>query len=215
VLAHPFYTRWECGELTRRELAFYAGEYRHAVSALATAAKAASPLAGSEHAAEEEAHIALWDDFRTALGDTDERPPLAETRDCVEAWTAARDPLEALAVLYAIESGQPEVARTKLDGLVRFYGFVPDSVGTAYFQLHAELDHEHAAEARSLLEEHARPSDADRLVAVAEGALAGNWRLLDGVEAQTPAAKPPVRASGPVEGVWGNREVPPATEQVP
>ena len=25
-----------------------------------------------------------------------------------------------------------------------------------------------------------------------------------------PAAKPPVRVSGPVEGVWGNREVPPA-----
>jgi len=24
-----------------------------------------------------------------------------------------------------------------------------------------------------------------------------------------PAAKPPVRVSGPVEGAWGNREVPP------
>jgi hypothetical protein len=24
-----------------------------------------------------------------------------------------------------------------------------------------------------------------------------------------PAAQPPVRDSGPVEGVWGNREVPP------
>jgi adenylylsulfate kinase len=30
-----------------------------------------------------------------------------------------------------------------------------------------------------------------------------------------PAAKPPVRASGPVEGVWGNREVPPATTKAP
>ncbi|TMM07421.1 MAG: transcription-repair coupling factor [Actinobacteria bacterium] len=27
---------------------------------------------------------------------------------------------------------------------------------------------------------------------------------------ESPAAQPPVRASGPVEGVWGNREVPPA-----
>jgi hypothetical protein len=26
-----------------------------------------------------------------------------------------------------------------------------------------------------------------------------------------PAMKSPVRASGPVEGVWGNREVPPMT----
>jgi hypothetical protein len=41
VLKHPFYTRWERGELTRPELAFYAGEYRHAVVALADAAAAA------------------------------------------------------------------------------------------------------------------------------------------------------------------------------
>jgi pyrroloquinoline-quinone synthase len=35
VLEHPFYVRWERGELTRDELARYAGEYRHAVLALA------------------------------------------------------------------------------------------------------------------------------------------------------------------------------------
>src|SRR5687768_16844820 len=36
-------------------------------------------------------------------------------------------------------------------------------------------------------------------------------RLLTAAHAGTrPAAKPPVRASGPVDGVWGNREVPPA-----
>jgi adenylate kinase len=32
---------------------------------------------------------------------------------------------------------------------------------------------------------------------------------------QVPAAEPPVRDSGPVEGVWGNREVPPAESRVP
>ena len=35
VLRHPFYRRWECGELTQEELAYYAAEYRHAVVALA------------------------------------------------------------------------------------------------------------------------------------------------------------------------------------
>ena len=37
VLDHPFYLRWERGELSRDDLAFYAGEYRHAVVALADA----------------------------------------------------------------------------------------------------------------------------------------------------------------------------------
>jgi pyrroloquinoline-quinone synthase len=181
VLAHPFYTRWERGELTRGELGFYAGEYRHAVTALAGAAAGASELTGPDHAAQERAHVALWDQFRAALGDGGDRPPLPETRACVDAWTAGADALEALSVCYAIESGQPEVARTKLDGLVRHYGFDHDSEATAYFRLHAELDVEHAAEARSLLEAHARPQDSDRLLAAAGTALEANWRLLDGV----------------------------------
>ena len=54
VLDHPFYLRWERGELTREELAFYAGEYRHAVVALAAAAASAGD---PEHAAEEAAHV--------------------------------------------------------------------------------------------------------------------------------------------------------------
>src|SRR4051812_2848639 len=113
ILEHPFYTRWERGELTRDELATYAGEYRHAVVALARAAEAATPVAGAEHAAEERGHVALWDEFAGALG-ADERQANRETEQCAAAWTSAQDPLEALAILYAIEAGQPDVSRTKL-----------------------------------------------------------------------------------------------------
>ena len=112
ILEHTFYTRWERGELTRAELAAYAAEYRHAVVALADAAE----LAGSEHAAEEREHVVLWEEFATALDADLERAPRAETRRCAAAWTSASDPLEALAILYAIEAGQPDVSRTKLDG---------------------------------------------------------------------------------------------------
>ena len=64
ILEHPFYTRWGAGELTKPELGFYAGEYRHAVVALAGAARAAGD---PEHAAEEAEHVALWDDFAASL----------------------------------------------------------------------------------------------------------------------------------------------------
>jgi pyrroloquinoline-quinone synthase len=176
VLDHPFYLRWERGELTRDELAFYAGEYRHAVVALADAAAAAGD---PEHAAEEAAHIALWDQFAAALDAPLDRRPTRETAACAGAWQR-EDGLEARAVLYAVESAQPDVSRTKLSGLVEHYGFSPGSSGTEYFELHAERDHEHA-EASRLVLEAAPPEHADRLVASAEAALAANWRLLDGV----------------------------------
>ena len=178
VLKHPFYLRWECGELSRDELGFYAGEYRRAVVALAHTAAAGG---SEEHAAEECAHVDLWDDVAAALDATLDREPTAETRECVAAWTCD-DPLEAAAIMYAVESSQPAISRTKLTGLVEHYGFRPDSHAAAYFALHAERDHEHAAEARSTLESGAHAADAERLVAAAEAALAGNWHLLDGVE---------------------------------
>jgi pyrroloquinoline-quinone synthase len=183
VLDHPFYRRWERGELTRDELGYYAGQYRHAVVALADAAAAAAPLAGDEHAAEEAVHVALWDAFAHELGVTEQREPNAETAECAEAWSGASDPLEALAILYAVESGQPEISRTKLEGLDAHYGIAAGSPAATYFALHAERDVEHAASSRALLAERATEDDGDRLAAAAERALRGNWRLLDGVTA--------------------------------
>jgi pyrroloquinoline-quinone synthase len=180
VLDHPFYLRWERGDLTRQDLAFYAGEYRHAVVALADTAAVGGD---ADHASEEAAHIELWDDFAAALDAPLDREPSIETRDCAEAWRA-EDSLSARAVLYAIESGQPDISRTKLTGLVDHYGFASGSKGTGYFELHSDRDHEHAAASAEVLRQ-AAPEHADRLVAAATAALEGNWRLLDGVESRT------------------------------
>jgi pyrroloquinoline-quinone synthase len=184
VLRHPFYERWSAGDLRPDELAFYAGQYRHAVGAIATMSEsvAASFPARKDlaaHAVAEREHVGLWDSFTEAAGGELDAAPTPETAACVAEWTGG-DSLETLARLYAIESGQPAIARTKLDGLREHYGFV-DGDPTAYFSVHETLDHQHAAEGRELLDALSPAERDDTLVAAAEGALRANWRLLDGV----------------------------------
>jgi pyrroloquinoline-quinone synthase len=200
VLEHPFYERWSAGALSERELGVYAGEYRHAVVALAEVSRklagrarvedALAPHAGAlrRHAAEESAHVALWEQFASAAG-AQQAQPLPQTRDCARAWTGGEEPLEHLAVLYAIEASQPEIAATKLRGLVDRYGYSAEGPATEYFRVHATLDVEHARQAlelgRALLAGVQRPQALDRarrMAARARAALRANWQLLDGVE---------------------------------
>jgi pyrroloquinoline-quinone synthase len=197
ILEHPFYLRWSAGELGANELSCYAGEYRHAVVALAQASALAATMAPPAHApllrvhaAEEAAHVALWDEFARAAGarPAPGAPALAETEACVTAWTGGEDLLEQLAVLYAIEASQPEVARTKLDGLTTHYGYSREGPAVEYFTTHERRDVEHARQGGALIEEliAAEPAPrerAERMVSRAEEALRGNQVLLDGVEA--------------------------------
>jgi pyrroloquinoline-quinone synthase len=190
VLQHPFYQRWSAGELTRDELALYAGEYRHAVIALAEAASKAAQTAEPSlaaalqaHADEETQHVALWDQFARSVGADLDREPRPETVACADTWAGAdsRPLLESLVALYAIESGQPAIADTKRRGLHAHYG-IDDPSATAYFDIHVERDVEHAAEAKALIEQRLDGADQASLLAEAEDVLRANWELLDGVQ---------------------------------
>jgi pyrroloquinoline-quinone synthase len=187
VLEHPFYVRWSAGELSPDELARYAGQYRHATEALARLCRQTAQVAPEArrdeieaHAAEEEAHVGLWDDFVEAAGGEIGAEPTPETAECVTGWTAPDGYLAQLARMYAIESGQPEISRVKRDGLARFYG-INGGPGGEYFRVHELADDAHADESRRLIEEAMTPEDEDALVEAAEAAFVANWRLLDGV----------------------------------
>src|SRR5918912_113426 len=110
--------------------------------------------------------VELWDAFAAELDAPLNRDPTPETVACARAWSRP-DSLEALAVLYAVESAQPAISETKLRGLVEHYGFRSDTDGTEYFALHAERDKEHARAARAALS-GAAPADSARLAQVAE-----------------------------------------------
>lgn len=190
VLEHPFYRRWSAGELTREELAVYASEYAHAVRGLAEAsartAERSDPElrpALREHAAEEAEHVELWDEFADAVGGARAQAPAPETTACARAWAGdgGRSWLGSLVAMYAIESGQPAISMTKRDGLVAHYGF-ETGPATRYFDLHAVLDHEHAAAERALIEPRLEGADHEELLGEAEAVLRANWELLDGVE---------------------------------
>ena len=187
VLQHPFYVRWSTGELTREELANYAGQYRHATEALARLCQQAADRAPAghrdeiaAHAAEEEAHVGLWDGFVEAAGGEIGSEPTPETAECITAWTAPDGYLAQLARMYAIESGQPEISRVKREGLARFYG-IDGGPGSEYFRVHEQSDRAHAEEARRLIEDGMTPADEEAVVEAAASAFRANLRLLDGV----------------------------------
>ena len=191
VLEHPFYTRWSAGELTLDELALYSGQYRHAVTALAEASANTAAVADADlaralrgHAAEEASHVELWDRFTGAVGGDADAAPTPETQACAQAWAGdgERPLLESLVAMYAIESAQPAIAETKREGLVAHYGAEPGGDATVYFDLHATLDIEHAAQERALIEPLLDGADERALLAEAETMLRANWELLDGVE---------------------------------
>lgn len=187
VLEHPFYQRWSAGQLTREELADYSGQYRYATEAIARMSSSIAAVAPSgeragleAHAEEESTHVAMWDGFVREVGGTVGAQPNAETLECVETWTKADGFGRQLARMYAVESGQPSISKTKTEGLAAHYE-IPDGPGNQYFTVHETMDVHHAEAGRELIERHMNDFSEDELVQAAVEAFKANWRLLDGV----------------------------------
>jgi pyrroloquinoline-quinone synthase len=84
----------------------------------------------------------------------------------------------SLAALYAYESQQPEVMKTKREGLRDLYRITD---GHDYFEIHETLDVEHSAGEAAMIARHGEGCAADIDTAV-KIALDATYTLLDGVE---------------------------------
>jgi pyrroloquinoline-quinone synthase len=199
LLDHPFYNAWSMGELTRANLQAYAAQYYHWVQAFpqwlsATHANAVDMdmrreildnLVDEERGPEN--HPELWLRFCDALGlDRDavkNADLLPETREAIAAMRALsrQEPAVAsLAGLYAYESQQPEVMKTKREGLRDLYNVTS---GHDYFEVHELVDVEHSAGERAMVDAHGAGHEAE-ILAATQTALDATYTLLDGVERQ-------------------------------
>jgi len=171
LLAHPFYRRWEAGELAPGELAAYAGQYRHFETALPEVLEqvaAALPDGRARRLVEANLgdergpvpHLALFDDFAAAVGSPSVTEPTSATRALVDCYrsSATRGPVPALAALAAYEVQSSGIARSKGDGLRTHYGIDPS--GTRFWDVHAKVDRSHAEWTTQALADLARGDGA-------------------------------------------------------
>ena len=198
LLGHPYYRAWNQGALSRETLRDYAVQYFAQVDAfprfVSTVHSRCPDIAVRkvllQNLLDEELHGAdhpeLWLRFAEALGATREAVRAAallpETRATVETLfeLASGDWRDGLCALYAYESQVPEVSRTKMEGLRRFYGMTEERA-LSFFQAHLTYDVEHARAVAALLDAHAEPAKAEAATGAAARAL---WGFLDGVSRQ-------------------------------
>ena len=193
LLDHPFYRRWEAGELSPGELAEYAVHYRAFEAVLPEVlstvvdrltdqghADAAELVARnlSDELGRPEPHLALFDGFAAALPVApvaDGPGPAAHNLADTYRALAQESPVAAVAGLAAYESQAAAIAASKGDGLRRWYGM--DTSGTRFWDVHATMDADHgewATEALALLD-----ADPDEVAAAARRAADAWWSLLD------------------------------------
>ncbi|MBI4064075.1 MAG: CADD family putative folate metabolism protein [Elusimicrobia bacterium] len=199
LLKHPFYQAWQKGELTIGDLKIYAKEYYHLESAFPrfisrVHSATENPMARREllknlvsEEIEGKSHRELWLDFAGALGVSKEEmsahAPSASTRAVVDKFfeLSSASTAEGAAALYAYESQQPGVAKTKREGLVKFYGMKDDSAGVEFFKVHEKADEWHSQAEKEIIES---TGEGERAVPAVASAAKALYQFLDGVSEQ-------------------------------
>lgn len=188
LLEHPFYRRWEAGELHPAELAAYGAQYRHFEALLPDVLAAAVEALPDGRARElvqanlddergtPEPHLSLFDEFATAVGAPCDEPVSAAMAALVASYgAAARNPATALAAVAAYEVQAPAIARSKAEGLRLRYGLT--TAQTRFWDVHGTMDEDHAAWTLDALA--ALPADEQTVRTAARTAADAWWSFLD------------------------------------
>ena len=190
LTTHPFYKKWQSGEVSLETLRDYAKQYYAYEAALPRFLRnSLEHLDGgpARRAVEEnildetgnpKPHSDLWMQFAEALGLSRKEVRSAATTPATARLVDTYETLskqgsaESLGALYAYESQFAEVAKTKADGLRTFYG-INDPQALEFFDWHSENDDEHGDALKTGLDD----GPANR--AAVEEALDAWWGMLD------------------------------------
>ena len=169
LLNHPFYKSWNDGKLTREIIKDYAEQYYQHVKAFPRYISATHSLCEDidkrkillENLQDEENrdgdHPKLWKDFAFSMGSNiSEIESVKEekfTTELIENFfkNGRASYAEGLASLYTYERQIPEIAETKIRGLINHYG-VTSKAGLKFFEVHKAADVYHREACEKLLD---------------------------------------------------------------
>jgi len=156
LLRHPFYQKWEAGELTTEDLANYGAQYVHferqlplTLEKIVNAMEPGPCRDGVQANLDDERgnptpHVELFQTFLDAVGSV-ATPPGPATHNLVSLYDHAPGVGHgyALGVVAAYESQAAEIAATKARGLRQWYGL--NDAQTTFWDVHSTLEEDHAA----------------------------------------------------------------------
>jgi pyrroloquinoline-quinone synthase len=164
LLKHPFYKMWSNGELSLDHLQGYSLEYFQLVKVVPEMVNNIKLMLQDpnlqntieESHREESSHIEPWIRFANSLG-TPKQDLLnhvcdGNTRNAISSIVqlTKKSVDEAVCAMYAYEMDLPNISRSKIDGLRKFYN-ISSVDSTRYFEIHQEADIRHAEIWRRLI----------------------------------------------------------------
>jgi len=169
LLNHPFYKSWNDGKLTREIIKDYAEQYYQHVKAFPRYISATHSLCEDiekrkillENLQDEEKdgadHPKLWKNFALAIGaeenEIDSVKKEKFTTEMIDNFFkyGRASYAEGLASLYTYERQIPEIAETKIRGLISHYE-VSSKEGLEFFEVHKAADVYHREACEKLLD---------------------------------------------------------------
>jgi len=201
LLKHDFYKMWSAGELNLDVLSKYAQQYYHHVDAFPRYISSIhykceniehrQILLGNliDEEQGEKNHPELWVRFAEGVGaKRDVVKSKNELNDKTKALVngffdlCAKSYASGLGALYTYERQVPEIAQSKIDGLVKFYN-IADERSLEFFKVHIHADEWHSQEVYDLIDALPKTQKKEAFEA-AEQASKLLWGFLDGMMEQ-------------------------------